>query len=177
MKFKYIHMQSNLFLTGPVQIGKSTAINRALEILNPANIGGFRTIGTNYTADGKSDVVIYSANKSPNTGHIVAHRENGTREAFPPIFDTYGSEYLKNDADFILMDELGFLETEAHLFQDAVIEAIEKSTPVLGVIRHGKNTPFLDNLRKREDITILMVTEENRNEIPKKIVEFFREGE
>jgi len=170
-------MQSNLFLTGPIQIGKSTAINRALEILNPTNIEGFRTIGTNFTANGDSDVVIYPANKSPDIGHVVAHRGNGSREVFPTIFDRYGPEYLKNDADLILMDELGFLETEAHIFQHAVIQAIEKSTSVLGVIRYGKNTTFLDNLRKREDITILMVTEKNRNEIPEKIVNFFREGE
>lgn len=35
------------------------------------------------------------------------------REAYPEIFDTYGASLLKRPAKLILMDELGFLESDA----------------------------------------------------------------
>ena len=36
-------------------------------------------------------------------------------------------------------------------------------------------TPFLDKIRNRDDVILIIVTEENRNEIPGKIVEIMRD--
>jgi len=169
-------MQKNIFLTGERQVGKTTAIQRVLDKLQPVTIGGFRTSKIENAETGKSDVIFYPANDTKENGHVVAQWKGGVRDIFPDIFDTYGPDWLSSAADLILMDELGFLESESLTFQDAVMKTLTNSTPVLGVIRNGKSTPFLDSLRQRKDIRIITVTETNRDTIPEKIVEIIREA-
>ena len=51
----------HVFLTGPVQIGKSTLIAAALEQLRPERLGGFRTISAKPEADGSRPVYLHPA--------------------------------------------------------------------------------------------------------------------
>lgn len=44
------------------------------------------------------------------------------------------------------MDELGFLENDAHRFQAAVLAALDGSTPVLAAVK-PKDTDFLRRVR------------------------------
>ena len=46
----------HVFLTGPVQIGKSTLIAAALDALQPERLGGFRTVSAKPEADGSRPV-------------------------------------------------------------------------------------------------------------------------
>lgn len=163
-------MKKHIFLTGERQIGKSTAVSKALQMLN-VTPGGFRTAGANVKEDGSSDVMLYPAEMRPEDGQKAAHRMPDKREAYPEIFDTYGASLLKRPAKLILMDELGFLESDAKTFQQTVFETLDGATPVLGVIRN-KKTAFLDAVRARDDIILLTVTKENRDFIPEKIVYF-----
>ncbi|HJJ60050.1 MAG TPA: hypothetical protein O0Y08_04230 [Methanocorpusculum sp.] len=163
-------MKKHIFLTGERQIGKSTAVSKALQMLN-VTPGGFRTAGANVKEDGSSDVMLYPAEVRPEDGQKAAHRMPDKREAYPEIFDTYGASLLKRPAKLILMDELGFLESDAKTFQQTVFETLDGATPVLGVIRN-KKTAFLDAVRARDDIILLTVTKENRDFIPEKIVYF-----
>ncbi|HJJ32910.1 MAG TPA: hypothetical protein O0X19_00810 [Methanocorpusculum sp.] len=163
-------MKKHIFLTGERQIGKSTAVSKALQMLN-VTPGGFRTAGANVKEDGSSDVMLYPAEMRPEDGQKAAHRMPDKREAYPEIFDTYGASLLKRPAKLILMDELGFLESDAKTFQQTVFETLDGATPVLGVIRNKKNA-FLDAVRARDDIILLTVTKENRDFIPEKIVYF-----
>ena len=163
-------MKKHIFLTGERQIGKSTAVSKALQMLN-VTPGGFRTAGANVKEDGSSDVMLYPAEMRPEDGQKAAHRMPDKREAYPEIFDTYGASLLKRPAKLILMDELGFLESDAKTFQQTVCETLDGATPVLGVIRN-KKTAFLDAVRTRDDIILLTLTKENRDFIPEKIVYF-----
>jgi len=163
-------MKKHIFLTGERQIGKSTVISKVLKLLN-ITPGGFRTIGINYLDDGSSDVVIFPANSTPSHGYIVAHRTSTGYSAFPEIFNEFGSFFLKQSADLILMDELGYMESTAEIFQHSVFETLDGTTPVLGVVRN-KETPFLNAVRTRDDVLTLTVTENNRDYLPKKIISF-----
>lgn len=46
----------HVFLTGPVQIGKSTLIAAALDAIEPERLGGFRTVSAKPEADGSRSV-------------------------------------------------------------------------------------------------------------------------
>lgn len=164
-------MKKHIFLTGDVQVGKSTAISKALELLH-VTPGGFRTFGVNYQKDGSSDVVIFPAHSTPENGYVVAHRASSGNSLFPEIFDEFGSVYLQQPADLILMDELGYMESAAKKFQQTVFETLDGTTPVLGVVRN-KETPFLNAVRARDDVLLLPVTKNNRGYIPEKIEYFF----
>ena len=163
-------MKKHIFLTGEIQTGKSTAISKAVELLG-ITPGGFRTKGTHNQADGSSDVMLYPAEKTPEDGRIIAHRSPAGKTIFPETFNTFGPLYLKRPAELILMDELGYMESSAEEFQKAVFETLDGKIPVLGVLRN-KNTPFLDAIRRRDDIIIITITKQNRNFIPEKIVYF-----
>ena len=51
----------HVFLTGPVQIGKSTLIAAALDALQPERLGGFRTVSAKPEADGSRPVYLHPA--------------------------------------------------------------------------------------------------------------------
>lgn len=51
----------HVFLTGPVQIGKSTLIAAALDAIEPERLGGFRTVSAKPEADGSRPVYLHPA--------------------------------------------------------------------------------------------------------------------
>lgn len=51
----------HVFLTGPVQIGKSTLIAAALDAIEPEQLGGFRTVSAKPEADGSRPVYLHPA--------------------------------------------------------------------------------------------------------------------
>ena len=51
----------HVFLTGPVQIGKSTLIAAALDAIEPERLGGFRTVSAKPEADGSRSVYLHPA--------------------------------------------------------------------------------------------------------------------
>lgn len=162
----------HVFLTGEIGIGKSTVIKKFLDQkkLKPT---GFLTIGTPFRSDGSSEIYIMPAqNISFSPQFIVATRnKNGQFQTFPEIFDKEGSAILREskEGEMILMDELGYMEKDAHLFQQAVLDALNGSTPVLGVIKPMR-TIFLDAVRNHPNVHILEITKKNRNTIWKSLL-------
>lgn len=164
----------NIFLTGEIKVGKSTVIQRVLKELNLVP-GGFRTIAGNFASDASSDIFIVKtdeANPVCSETNKVAHRlGKGIYQAFPDVFDQIGVRIL-NDAQnypLIVMDELGFMESQAFLFQEAIMKTLTKDIPTLGVIKLSK-TPFLEQIRNFPGVQVIPVDENNRNEIFHQIV-------
>jgi nucleoside-triphosphatase len=58
-------------------------------------------------------------------------------------------------------DKLGFLENDAHLFQEAVLAALDGSTPVLAAIK-PKDTDFLRRVRQHPHGEVFNITPESR---------------
>ena len=61
----------HVFLTGPVQIGKSTLLRASLDALQPQKLGGFRTVSAQPQADGSRPVYLHPA-CSPDELHESA---------------------------------------------------------------------------------------------------------
>ncbi|MDO5846570.1 MAG: nucleoside-triphosphatase [Methanocorpusculum sp.] len=167
-------MRPHIFLTGEIQIGKSTIIQNVLASLD-ITPGGFKTLGANYAADGSSDVVLMRGSENLPAGRIAAHRIPGVcMTPFPDVFNTFGTACLSEPAGLILMDELGFLESDAKEFQAAVLKTLDGSTPVFGVVRN-KDTPFLNAVRAHKNVQVIPITRENRDALPEKIRELIRD--
>ena len=157
----------NIFLTGEIGVGKSTVIQNTLSLLPPLVCGGFRTVSDfPITKDAMLDVFIEGAcEKTPHDNeHCVGSRlGNGRFLAYPDIFDSVGASYLLNtpaQTRLILMDELGVMESNANVFCDAVLNILNGSIPVLGVIK-PKRTAFLEAIRNHECSHIIEVTINN----------------
>ena len=164
----------NIFLTGAVQAGKSTAIGRFLSA-NPAlRIGGFVTRKLPAREDGaEEDVYILppvwtEADLVPE--RRTARRSGGVWRLTPEAFDAEGCALLRRRGpfDLLLMDELGRMELPAAAFRAAVLAALDGGVPVLGVVKPESN-PFLDAVRAHPRSAVLEVTAENREQIPGEI--------
>jgi nucleoside-triphosphatase len=183
-----------VFLTGEKQVGKSTAIRRFTETLS-FTPGGFRTLFCETGASGDSHLFLVPFGVAvgapdlqgrervrgrvvPPKAKPVAARYSVPRrlEVDSAAFDAFGGEILSQAAAYplIIMDELGFMEAAALGFQTAVLDTLAAGSHVLGVIKPERN-PFLDAVRGTPGVTILTVTEENREEIPGRLSLLFRD--
>ena len=168
----------HIFLTGNVQVGKSTVINRVLEALN-VPYKGFRTYGAEYKEDGSSVVYISPAD-NPDDKTVAAYRGgNGhsKMEVNKDAFEVKGVEILKNslnsDVELILMDEIGFMESHFEGFKDAIRDVLNSDKNILGVVRN-KDTDFLNEVRNHASVQVVIVNNENRNDLPETLVNMLR---
>ena len=95
----------HVFLTGPVQIGKSTLIAAALDQLQPERLGGFRTISDAPAADGSRSVHLFRASEHPQDHICTSANRVGIRRpglgiaSFPAVFDAVGIGALDGAED------------------------------------------------------------------------------
>ncbi|MDR0519826.1 MAG: nucleoside-triphosphatase [Clostridiales Family XIII bacterium] len=174
----------HLFLTGEIQVGKSTVIKKVVKRLGVTPTG-FRTVWGEADSEGQEHLHLLpfsirsakpKAPKSPaspatparSSSPIVAVRRAGGRmlEKHPEIFDTAGVHLLSDEAKMrdsvlIVMDELGFLENDARLFQRCVLGLLDGPVPILGVIK-PRQTTFLNRVRENKNVQVIEVTQENR---------------
>ncbi|HHX51791.1 MAG TPA: hypothetical protein GX711_10170 [Clostridia bacterium] len=169
----------NIFLTGNKQVGKSTLINRVLEDF-PIIIHGFRTL-PHYDQEMVTGFLMESLRPSityRNKPYIGRQLEDGRWISVPRTFEEFGTgillDCIESKPDLILMDELGFFETHAPLFQETVLKCLSSTLPVLGVIKAVSN-PFLDTIRSRDDLLILSVDPQNRESRYPQLVQILQE--
>ena len=162
----------HVFLTGEIQTGKTTAINRALEILK-LNIGGFRTEFINRSSTDRTLHIIDAGHPdSPAPDNIIVEFKHNVPHVFVDRFDSLGVKYIRNasqTAQLILMDECGVLETNAVQFKKTVIDTLDGSKPVLGVVR-SKASNWLDQIRNYPNVHLITVTLDNRENVPSEII-------
>ena len=166
----------NIFLTGEINIGKSTIIEKFL-LTYFGTVGGFKTIRCKTDNDAFYGVYLLDVNYED----AVLSKENRVGDCFPDksltsygsIFDTFGVDFLsfETEPSLIVMDELGILEKNATKFQEKVHECLNSNASVLGIIKN-KNNSFLDSICKRDDVILLEVNEDNRNGVLEKVTEF-----
>lgn len=164
--------KKNIFLTGAPSSGKTTVIKKIISGLSKAANGfyteeeriGDKRIGfLMYTLDGKKGYLAHQDIKSDF--HIRRYGvsiENIEKIAIPSI--------IPIDTNIIILDEIGKMECFSKKFIDATIQALDSDNIVIGTITFG-GTDFIQEVKKRSDIEIIEVTLENRDELPKIILE------
>ena len=154
----------HVFLTGPVQIGKSTLIAAALDAIEPEQLGGFRTVSAKPEADGSRPVYLHPA--AAQDLFCNAHNRVGIRRpalgiaSFPDAFETAGLAALADaeDCDLILMDEIGRMERHADAYSARI-------RTILGVVQKKADTPLAAVVRSHPNVCLLEVSAENRNNL------------
>lgn len=147
---------THLFLTGQKGAGKSTLI-RGLLAEETGRLGGF------FTVRHEGGVYLLPAAKERTfTPESLLFRCGHGGD--PARFDDLGCAALADTAGcrLLVMDELGPHEEAALRFQAAVFRTLDGSTPTLGVLQQAQSQ-FLDRIARHPRVTVLTVTEENRN--------------
>jgi nucleoside-triphosphatase len=73
-------------------------------------------------------------------------------------------------ADFIVVDEIGKMELFSQEFRKAVMEAIESEKVVLGTVMATRH-PWVDALKDLPQVTVLEVTQDNRERMVQVVIE------
>ena len=177
----------HVFLTGEIQVGKTTLINKVLKELPARRIGGFCTVKKNDIPGTSGSVYIVRANEicsagALGTGGAETYFGDETRvgircgspgpAAFPEAFDSFGVMILSDaeDCDLILMDEIGKMERKALVFTKRVLELLDGDVPVLGVLRKEGSTPLQEQIRNHKNVRLIEVTKENRDRLVPELV-------
>ena len=87
-------------------------------------------------------------------------------------FEPVAVAAIKNaceSADIIVIDEVGKMEVESEAFVKAVREALEFDKPMIITLHKKSRNPLLQDIRRRDDVRILEVTQTNRNLLPYKV--------
>ncbi len=147
---------THLFLTGQKGAGKSTLI-RGLLAEETGRLGGF------FTVRHEGGVYLLPAAKE-RTFTLESLLFRCGHGGDPARFDDLGCAALADTAGcrLLVMDELGPHEEAALRFQAAVFRTLDGSTPILGVLQQAQSQ-FLDRIARHPRVTVLTVTEENRN--------------
>ena len=167
-------MGKNIFLTGNPGIGKTTVIKRIVTKIRFA--GGFYTEEIREGSVRKGFKIINLEGKEG----ILASKEIVSRcrvgkygvnisdleqIGVKSILDT-----LKNkEKRLIVIDEIGKMELFSVRFQGAVIKALESNKKVLGTIP-VKTIPFIERIKAKTTVDIILVTIQNRDSLPDEIL-------
>lgn len=174
----------NIFLTGEIQIGKSTAISKFLKKhLSAADVlAGFKTkpfyeegLLKGYYIENQIEPIkidIYENIVGVNQASGLGKSCKGITETFETAGVQILEESLKITNSIIIMDELGFFEREAVNFQKKVHKTLDSPHRVIGVLKARRNE-FLDSIEAREDVVVIEVTLENRDSIVEKIQKYW----
>ena len=152
-------MHMHVLLTGRVQVGKSTALNRFIKA-HGLSADGYRT----YWRD--PDTLFIGPYGSSAPGRIAAVTANFKRLPITETFDSYGAGLVRRSGkkQLIVFDELGRLEIASSAFTGAVLEKFDGDTPILGVIKPERNR-FLDAIRAKPNVAVIEVTVDNRDNL------------
>lgn len=177
----------HVFLTGEIQIGKTTLINKVLNELPGCRIGGFCTVTKDDIPGTAGSVYIVRADEAFSAGagctggaglyfrdknRVGIRCGNPGPTGFPDVFDHFGVMTLANaeNCDLILMDEIGKMERKAFVFTKRVLELLGGDVPVFGVLRKEGSTPLQEQIRSHSNVRLIEVTKENRDRLVPELV-------
>lgn len=174
-------MKQHLFLTGEIQVGKTTLIQKFLCTLGLIP-GGFQTYFGPDRLEPEHHLYLCPAWERPvfDVAHRLAFFQPGVPpQAFDRQFETRGVSYIEDASrpwPLKVFDECGFLEQSAPAFQKAIITALDQKTPVLGVLKQTGCPSWLDQISSHPEVERILVTPDNRDQLLPVLLQRVRDG-
>ena len=164
---------NNILLTGEVQVGKSTVIQKVLDMLKKdydLKIGGYRGTRALIKEENKTILRFGMNSLSDNSSYKVLQNEiiDGKNNVtiYSESFDEYAPK-LKADLEncnLIILDEIGFAESNSPKYLEVLNEALDSDKVVFGVLKKW-DCPVVNGVRDRQDVTLFNIDEDNRDYI------------
>ena len=160
--------KKNILITGLPGVGKTTLIRNiveALKVLRPVGFytaeireGGIRKGFELISLDGRRGLLSHSDIKSP-------HRVGNYRVDVKG-FDAFLTSLplLKPSTHLVIIDEIGKMECFSERFKECLIECLNSEKWVLATIAQ-KGSGFIEEVKRRHDITLFKISQSNRNSL------------
>ncbi len=165
-----------LLLTGPPKIGKSTAINRLVQLLREHGmvVDGFVT--HEQREHGRRVGFVVHDLAGPEA--VMAHQDYATDVRVGrfgvdvPTFERVGLPALRRALDhgsIVVVDEIARMELASEPFVKLVDEVMTGWAPVVASV-HLQAHPFTDALKRRADVEVVSLTLDNRDTMPAQLL-------
>ncbi len=166
----------NVLLTGRPGVGKTTAIQRIVDLLGKNRADGVwsleireagRRVGFaihTFTAE-KGVLADTRGNSGPRVGKYTVNVQGIDEIAIPAL------KRARISGKVIIIDEIASMELKSPRFAPEVRKCLETGC-VIGTLQQ-RSGPFQDEVRKRPDVRLLTITPENRDEIPAQVLGIF----
>jgi len=170
-------IRKHLFLTGDKQVGKSTLLRRLIDE-KQLDCVGFETRAFFLNGERRGFTLHGRVEMPPYENDCICCARIGEKKAAPVLetFSQNGVNILKlsleSASPYILMDEIGRLESKSDVFCAQVLDTLDGDKRVLGVLQKG-DSQLIEEIMRREDVTVLTVTKKNREELLEKLCQTY----
>lgn len=159
----------HILICGERGVGKSTLISHLLET-NALPVYGFITKKLPADETGFHPIYIHPAGQSVaarewTNDNLIGTCDSKIHNIRLETFNTLGVQYLSQaqPGGVVVMDELGFMESQADAFVKAVFAALDGDIPVIAAVKARFDVPFLNQVRAHPNATVYSITAENRD--------------
>lgn len=162
--------KKHIFLTGNIQVGKSTLIKGVLSDLREGQdlkleYDGFITyFDQRWNEERNLCIKRVTSDKNVETEEkTVLHFEG--RPMFDTMaYETSGVEILESldRTKLLIFDECGRFEKDSPHYLEKIKEILNEDTHVIGVLRKDPPVEWIQEIMVRDDVYIFDITEENR---------------
>lgn len=164
----------NILLTGPPGCGKTSLIQEVLSKLKGIKAGGFFTSEIREKGERKGFKIASLGGEEAILAHVDFKGPHKVSKYTVSIENLervglHALEKAKNEADLIVIDEIGKMELYSEAVRQAIWEALEGKKKILGTIMKAPH-PFADKIKSRKDTLIIEVTKGTWNEVLAKVV-------
>lgn len=169
-------------IVGGIGVGKSTLINKVVK-RSGRKMAGYRTrkyAGT--TWEGLKDPLFFhpvNEEADFSRDNLLSYsREDGSMVRIAGAFDRHADE-ITDGADagsIIVLDEMGYLESEESRWCSANLEVLDGDVPVIAAVKNREGTDYLETVRNHPKCRVFEITEDNRDELAEEVAAFILRG-
>ena len=171
-------MKRHIVIAGKRHVGKTTLVNRILDD-NSVPVYGFRTASGKSLRQGYRSFFMHPAGAPERFESEENHIGDGNGikpVGYPEVFDSYGLKCLEAKPDgVIVMDELGFMEKDAELFCNKILELFDGHIPILATAKEGHDIELLNRIFEHPNAEVFHINTDNRDELYDTISALIRE--
>lgn len=159
-------MSQTLLLTGRPGVGKTTLVRRVVgQLGRPA--GGFYTRELRQRGRRVGFDIVTLAGEQATLAHVDIHSRQrvGKYGVDVAALDRVGVPAVRRALEasvLVVVDEIGKMELFSAAFKAAVLDALDGPNAFLATITRSRH-PWADRIKRRDDVKLIQVTQENRD--------------